>query len=449
MARQDVRGELVRIAMPVIGLNMLGVLSLGIDTAMCGHLSNGDVALAALGFATQVVLASNVTVLGLTVGTVALIARAHGARDPHRVAHVLTQSLVVTLLVALVVGTGLNLVASPLLTVLGARGDVHALALDYLRPMLGLAVFHFVATLLAGAMRGVGVTRPPFVIALGCTVLHVALAAVFIHGGYGVPPLGVRGAALSAIVSQLVAVVLLFAYVRDGHIDGLSLARGAFALDRGLVARLAALGLPAALDMLIIHGSFLVIVAMLAPFGDASVASNSVGLRVQSLAFVPGLAISQATAALVGAALGARDVGRARSVARASLAFTTVTMLVLCACITFASPFLLGLFGVLAGSPIASLATTWMRLLGLSLPIAGANIALVGVLRGAGATTTSLFVNVVGTLCVQIPLAYAFGHVFGLGAIGVWIAVPIAFVARLAMSTWFYRRGAWARVGEG
>ena len=129
--------------MPVIGLNMLGVLSLGIDTAMCGHLSNGDVALAALGFATQVVLASNVTVLGLTVGTVALIARAHGARDPHRVAHVLTQSLVVTLLVALVVGTGLNLVASPLLTVLGARGDVHALALDYLRPMLGLAVFHF------------------------------------------------------------------------------------------------------------------------------------------------------------------------------------------------------------------------------------------------------------------------------------------------------------------
>jgi Na+-driven multidrug efflux pump len=200
--------------------------------------------------------------------------------------------------------------------------------------------------------------------------------------------------------------------------------------------------------MLIIHGSFLLIVAMLSSFGDASVAANSVGLRVQSFAFVPGLAISQATSAMVGASLGASDVLRARTIARASLSFTVIVMIVLGVLLAAASPAILAVFAVRSGTGVYALATTWMRVLGLSLPIAGANIALVGVLRGAGATTTSLLVNVLGTLVVQVPASYLLAYTAGFGTLGIWLAVPVAFVARLLLSTGFYHRGAWARTGE-
>lgn len=445
VAVPEVRRELVRIALPVVGLNLLGVLSLGVDMAMCGHLPDGARALVALGFATQVVLATNVTVLGLTVGAVALIARAHGARDPARVAHVLAQSIVVTALAALVVGALATVLTAPLLRWLGADAEARATGALYLRPMLGLAVFHFLSTLLAGAMRAVGRTSLPFVVALGTCALHILLAFALIHGRFGAPALGVRGAAWSAVLSQAASVVLLLGAIARGAVPGLRFERPTRLLDVALVRRLGTVGLPAALDMLIIHGSFLVIVAMLATFGGESVAANSVGLRVQSLAFVPGLAISQATAAMVGAALGASDETRARDVAGVSVRATVALMLVLGVVVAgLASP-ILGVFAVHEGSAIHGLARTWMRLLGLSLPIAGANIALVGVLRGAGATTSSLLVNALGTLVVQIPLGYALAYGVGLGALGVWLAVPFAFAARLALSLALYRRGAWAR----
>ena len=68
------------LAGPVIGLNTLNVLALAVDTAMCGRLPDADSALAALAFATQIVFLLMVAMIGLTVGAVATLARAHGAK---------------------------------------------------------------------------------------------------------------------------------------------------------------------------------------------------------------------------------------------------------------------------------------------------------------------------------------------------------------------------------
>ena len=90
--RRTIGRELFRLAAPIVGLNVLSVLTLVVDTAMCGRLPNADDALMALGFSTQVVFLLLVAMMGLTVGTVALIARAHGAGDHERVTHLVRQS---------------------------------------------------------------------------------------------------------------------------------------------------------------------------------------------------------------------------------------------------------------------------------------------------------------------------------------------------------------------
>jgi MATE family multidrug resistance protein len=68
-------------------------------------------------------------------------------------------------------------------------------------------------------------------------------------------------------------------------------------------------------------------------------------------------------------------------------------------------------------------------------------------LRGAGATNTSLMINIIGTMVIQVPLSWFLGFVVGWGAFGIWVAVPISFVGRLCLGILAYRRGSWARTG--
>ncbi|MBW2510276.1 MAG: hypothetical protein JRE81_16725, partial [Deltaproteobacteria bacterium] len=93
--------RLFDLAMPIVGLNVLSVITLAVDTAMCGRLVDAEDALTALGFASQLVFLLMVAMLGLTVGTVAFIARAWGARETERINHVLQQSIMLTYLVSI------------------------------------------------------------------------------------------------------------------------------------------------------------------------------------------------------------------------------------------------------------------------------------------------------------------------------------------------------------
>ncbi len=122
--------QLFRLAAPIIGINVLTVLMLAVDSALCGRLPGAEAAdaLAALGYATQVVFLLMVAMLGLIVGTVALVARAYGAGDHARVNHLLIQSTQLTIIVGVAVGVAGALLARPILVVLGANADVAAIA---------------------------------------------------------------------------------------------------------------------------------------------------------------------------------------------------------------------------------------------------------------------------------------------------------------------------------
>jgi len=430
----------------VIGLNVLGVLALAVDTAMCGRLPNAPAALEALGFATQVVFLLMVAMLGLVVGAVALVARAHGAGDAERVSHVLQQATQLTVLVAAAVAVVGNLTAPAILRVLGAEGAALELGLSYLRPNLSFCVFYYLSTLYAAVLRGVGNTRLPFLISLGSNALNVLFNYGLILGNFGLPSLGVQGAALGTVLAQACGVAALVSILRLRPIAGLSLRLRPAPLDRPLARSLVRVGWPAALDLILLNASFASIIGMLGRIDPVAVAAHGIGLRIQALAFVPGLSISQATGAMVGNALGAGNVPEAKAVVRASIALSTAVMSALAALILLGAEPIVEIFDVPPGTPLMDYSVQWMRLLGLGMPIVGVHIALVGMFRGAGKTGTSLQVNLVGTL-VQIPLSGLLGFPLGLGAWGVWLGFPLSFVVKAAVGVWMYRRGYWAVAG--
>ena len=440
--------RLVDLAAPIIGLNVLNVLALAVDTAMVGRTPAAEVALTGMGFATQLVFLLMVAMLGLTIGNVALVARAHGAGQPARVRHILGQSTQLTLVLGVVAATFGNLVAPSVLRLMGAEGAALDAALDYLRPLLTGSVFYYLTILYGASLRGVGNTRLAFGVAAASNVVNFGLNWCLILGNLGAPALGIQGAAVGTVCAQLFSAVLLVGLISRGTVPGIGLSLRPRAVDWALARTLLRIGAPAAADMVVLNASFLSIVGMLGRIDPVSVAAHGIGLRIQALAFVPGMSISQATGALVGNALGAGRVTEAHAVVRSSLVLCTGIMVALAVGIVALDAPIIRLFDVDPTSGLGRFTSEWMLLLGVTMLPAGAYIAFVGMFQGAGATRLSLGINAVATLAVQIPLSWVLGFPLGLGAFGVWLAFPISFVVKALLGAVLWRRGSWAQAGE-
>ena len=445
-ADRSIPRRLWDLSLPVIGLNVLNVLALAVDTAMCGRLPNHEAALTGLGFATQIVFLLMVAMLGLVVGASALISRAHGAHEEDRVEHVLLQSTQLTVLLGVAIGVVGNLLAEPILSLLGAQGAALDQGVAYLRPLLAGTVFYYLSIFYAAALRAVGNTRLPFFVALFANLVNVAVNYCLILGNLGFPQLGVQGAAIGTVISQLVSVLTLVVVLRSGVVPSLRVRLRPKAIDTDLARELAAVGTPAAIDLVVLNGAFMAIIGMLGRIDQVAVAAHGIGLRIQALAFVPGLSVAQATGAMVGQALGNDDPNEARKVTVASIMLCTGVMTALAIPIVlFAGP-IVEIFDVELGTPLAIYSIEWIQILGWGMPLVGVHVAFVGLFRGSGATHTSLGINTI-TTALQIPGSYLLGFTLGLGSWGVWAAFPISYVLKAVLDYAAYKRGAWAKTG--
>ncbi len=444
---RSITRQLFALAAPIIGINVLTVLMLAVDSALCGRLPNSEVALAALGYATQVVFLLMVAMLGLIVGTVALVARAYGAGDHARVNHLLIQSTQLTVIVGVVVGILGALFAGPILAALGASEDVIATGVRYLRPlMLGTPMF-YLTLLYTGVFRGVGNTRVPFLCALVANVVNAVLNYALVLGHLGAPSLGVLGSAIGTVCAQTVNLAILVVAMRRGAVDDLHLPFAVRPVDRPLAGELFRVGWPAAADMLILNAGFLTALGMLGRIDQLTVAAHGLGLRVQSLAFVPGLGIAQATGAMIGQALGAGDVPRARAIVSSSLVLCALIMTLLAIPIFIAAAQLVAIFDVSAVTPLGAYSIEWMRILGFAMLPSAVNISYMGLFQGSGATMTSLVISFASTIAIQVPLAWLLGFGLGLDELGVWLSFPLGAIAKGVLQAIAYRKGTWAVTG--
>jgi putative MATE family efflux protein len=266
--------QLWSLAAPIIGINVLNVLMLAVDAALCGRLPDRDHTLAALGLSVQVVFLLMVAMLGLLVGTVALVARAYGGGDRDRVNHLLVQGTMLTFSVGLVVAVIGAFAARAILVVLGASDAAADIGADYLRPLMIGTPFWYLTLLYTGVLRGVGNTRIPFYCAIVANVINAVLNYSLVLGHFGMPSLGVRGSALGTVTAQLINLVILVVVLRRGTIANLRLPLRLVRIDRRLAAELFRIGWPAALDMLILNAGFLTALGMLARIDEVTVAAT-------------------------------------------------------------------------------------------------------------------------------------------------------------------------------
>jgi putative MATE family efflux protein len=279
-------------------------------------------------------------------------------------------------------------------------------------------------------------------------LLNIVLNYGLILGKLGLPQLGVAGAAWGTVISQAVAVSLMIWILSRDVVPGVRARLGFTRVDAPLAKDLVRIGLPAALDMVVLNIAFLAIIGMLASVAQVAVAAHGIGLRIQSLAFVPGLGVGQAIGAMVGNALGAHQEIEARQVVRSGVLLSTGIMTSIGLAIIVGAVPIVALFDVDPATDLGRYSILWIRILGFAMPVVGVQVALMGMLRGAGATNTSLIINIIGSLIIQIPLSWCLGFVLGWGALGIWLAVPLSFALRMFLGIGAYKHGAWAQSGS-
>lgn len=427
------------LAWPVIVENLLQTALGVVDTVMVSRL--GNEAVAGVGAALQYLFLSFGVFGGLAVGSTALVARFIGAGDRNAANRIAKQSIWIGLGIGLVL-TVLGLAFSDeAMALLGPEPAVAQIGTEYLR-VTALSMVFLVLMFIAGAcLRGAGDTRTPMLVTAFANVVNAIAAYILIFGAPGIPGMGAVGSAWGTAFARAIGTLCLLAVLFRGR-GGLSVAgREGWLPDLETMSRIIRIGIPSAIDQMLMGASFVAYSAVVITLGTTVFATMRITFNAFTLSFLPAFGFSVAAAALTGQALGARRPDRARMASIVALRSAAVWMTGMAVVFVVAGEPLLRLFTddreVIVGGIEA------LRVGAIAIPVLSIPMTLAGTLRGAGDTRFPMISNLIGAWVLRLPIGYLLAIVVGLGLPGAYLAFAVDAAVQSVMIVWRYRRGKW------
>lgn len=416
--------DILRLAVPAFGALIAEPLFLLADSAIVGHL--GVAQLAGVGLASAVLHTAVGLMVFLAYSTTPAVARAVGHGQLGKALAAGRDGIWLALLLGAVMAVAGFWAAEPLVTLMGAAGDVRAFAVDYLRwsmPGLVAMLLIFAGT---GVLRGLQDTRTPLVVATAGFTLNIVLNLWLVYGlGWSV-----AGSAIGTSVAQwAMAAVYLVMVQRNAARHGVSLLpswRGIRAMTR--------VGSWLMLRTLSLRIAILATVFVVTGQGTVNLAAHQLAMTIFSFLAFALDALAIAAQALIGKELGASHPARARELTRTMIRWGTGFGVATGALLAVAAPWAGALFTSDAGVHTALMYALWI--LAAGQPLAGYVFVLDGVLIGAG-DARYLALAGVANLAVYVPLLAVVAATGGAGTAGLiwlWAAFALAYMAARAVT---------------
>ncbi len=423
---------------PMMMANILQSLSGTINNIFLGQMI-GVQALAAASSFFPVMLFLMSFVMGLGSGSSVLIGQAWGAKQPERVRAVAGTTLTVGLLGGVIVALFGGTFAHVMLEKLNTPADIMAEATHYSRICLFAMPGFFSFLIITSIMRGVGDTVTPLFALIVSTTVGLLVTPALINGWLGLPRLGVASAAVGFVASFLVTLVWLFFYLR---IKGHALAPNAelmkhMRIDGAILKTVLKVGIPTALQMVIMSLAEVVLLSMVNGFGSDATAAYGVGNQLLGYVQFPAMSIAIAASILGAQAIGAGHTEKLGAITRAGILINLViTGSLLLVCYVFAGP----MIGLFTDSPGATqIAFTMLHITLWSALIFGCSAVVSGVMRSSGTVLVPVALSISAILLVEVPVAWLLSQKLGFGITGIWIAYPVTFITMLVLQSTYYR----------
>jgi putative MATE family efflux protein len=438
----DLPKTVIQLAWPVVLETTFFGLGGIINTILVGRL--GASALAAVGLGQQIEFMIQVSFAAVTVGTTAMVSRHVGAKEKKEANQAVGQALLLAVILGLFFSLLLWIFAGPAIKLLRGRPDVIKLGVKYIRAVAFSFVPAFVFAAGSSSFRGAGNTRTPMMIMVAVTLCNIFLGYLLIYGGLGFPSLGVTGAGTASAVSRLLGAVTVLVFLIRGK--GLLKYRlsSSWPLDRTMIRRTFRIGLPAGLEQIQLQLAMIVYTVILSSLGTKIYAAHAIAMRIEGLAFMPGMGFGMAAMALVGQSLGA---GRADLGERAAYLARRYAMLVMTMVGVIMFFFGRGMASLFVSDwEVVALSALGLKIWALAMPMMGTSNTLAGGLRGAGDTRWVLLIMTGCIWLLRLPLAYLLALVLQFGPVGAWSAAVLDINVRGILLWWRFSRGGWKKI---
>lgn len=414
---------------------MVGIVA----TAMVGRL--GATAIGAVGLANRVSQVVWAIFQAVGTGATVLVARAIGEGNDSLARKVSYQALMLGMILVVSVTAVIFILAGPILGWFGARESLYLTSFNYLRLVVFAMPFMSIMQIVGAILRGSGNTRTPMVVAFIMNVINIAVSYVLIFGKFGMPELGVYGAAWGAIISQAISsVIAIWILMQPRSVVSLRKLTSR-SIDFNEIRRLMKVGVPVAGESLFWQFATIIITKWIVSFGEVSLAAHQLGLQAESLSYMPGVGFSIAATAFVGQSLGRKDTDLAMRYAREILRFCMILTAFTASLLFFFPRQILSVFTT--EIDVIELAKYYLIFMAVIQIPQQVTSTMIGVLRGAGVTKPAMINAGIGIWLIRVPFSYILGVHMGYGVIGVWLAISLDVIIRFFLNWRIYRRDDW------
>ena len=397
---------------------LLHMLMGNADILMLSQYSDDSVA--AVGVANQILFMLIVMFGFIATGTTILVAQYLGSKNRETAAEVTVVSIGANLIFSVAISILVFFFSSKLLLLMDLPPELLTEADSYLK-MVG--IFSFVQALvitMGATIRSYGFTRDAMYVTIGMNILNVIGNYLFIFGPFGIPVLGVEGVAISTVTSRALGLIVITILLFKRIEEPLPFEK-MFRLPISHLKNLLKIGIPSAGEHLSYNTSQIVITYFIVMIGTEALTTKVYAQSLMMFIFLFSVAISQGTQIMIGHQIGAGKIEEAYKRCIKSLRLAILISILTAIPIAFFSDTLLGFF---TDNPdIIALGGTLILFTVILEPGRSFNLVVINALRAAGDVRFPVYIGILSMWGVSVTVSYLLGIHFGLGLVGVWIAM--------------------------
>ena len=394
--------QIVAFTIPMLIGNIAQQLYNTVDSIIVGRYV-GDNALAAVGSAGPILNLLLVLFVGISVGAGIMVSQYFGAREREELSWTVGSCVTLTAISSLLIMIVGPLFSRPLLELLHTPDSILGWCESYLNIILigiaGMAYYN----ILSGILRGLGDSVSALLYLLVSTVLNIVLDIVFVVNFQ----MGVAGVSLATAIAQAISAILcLLKLMRMSEV--FDFRRSYLKLHKKYAWMTIRLGLPSGLTQAILSMAMIIVQSLTNSFGELFIAANVIVMRVDGFAMMPNFSFGTAMTTCAGQNVGAREYERVEKGTKQGTWIAMGVSAVITLLILIFGKYLMGIFT--ETSELVDMSMRMMRILAAGYIAMAVTQSLSGVMRGAGDTLTPMWISLITTVAVRVPVAYGLAY---------------------------------------
>lgn len=433
--------KIVLFTVPMLIGNIAQQLYNTVDSVVVGNYV-GDNALAAVGSAGPILNLLIVLFVGISVGAGIMVSQYFGAREREKLSLTIGNCITLTAIATVFVMVVASLIARPLLELLKTPDSIidwcHSYLLILFIGSAGLAYYN----ILSGILRGLGDSMSALAYLLISTVINIVLDLLFVAK----LNMGVNGVALATVIAQLISAILCLFRLKKMQ-DIFTLRTEHLKLENQYAAKVIQLGLPSGITQAILSMAMIIVQSLTNSFGEMFIAANVIIMRVDGFAMMPNFSFGTAMTTYAGQNVGAKQPER---VSRGAVQGTLIVMGTSAVITGLILLFGKSLMGIFTKTPeLVELSRYMMGILAVGYIAMAVTQSLSGVMRGAGDTVTPMWISIVTTIFLRVPIAYGISFLTRTAELPygrqecIFISLLVSWLAGALITYFFYRHGKW------